>query len=79
MPSLRRLAQVRQSNMMSRTGLNAASRPRVPNKQGACRGPFSRGIKTMNDLFVRLLQDSYYPEKHLVRALLKMAGTATLG
>jgi ferritin-like metal-binding protein YciE len=40
-------------------------------------GLFSKDIKTMNDLFVHLLQDIYYAEKQLVKALPKMAEKAT--
>ena len=37
-------------------------------------GLFTKDIKTMNDLFV---QDIYYAEKQLVKALPKMAGKAS--
>ena len=40
-------------------------------------GLFTRAIKTMNDLFVHQLQDIYYAEKQLVKALPKMAEKAT--
>jgi ferritin-like metal-binding protein YciE len=40
-------------------------------------GLFSKDIKTMNDLFVHQLQDIYYAEKQLVKALPKMAEKAT--
>jgi ferritin-like metal-binding protein YciE len=40
-------------------------------------GLFTRDIKTMNYLFVHQLQDIYYAEKQLVRALPKMAEKAT--
>ena len=40
-------------------------------------GLFTRDIKTMNDLFVNQLQDIYYAEKQLVKALPKMAEKAT--
>jgi hypothetical protein len=39
-------------------------------------GLFSRDIKTMNDLFVHQLQDVYYAEKQLVKALPTMAKKA---
>ena len=32
-------------------------------------GLFTKDIKTMNDLFVHQLQDIYYAEKQLVKAL----------
>ena len=40
-------------------------------------GLFTKDIKTMNDLFVHQLQDIYYAEKQLVKALQEMAGKAT--
>jgi ferritin-like metal-binding protein YciE len=40
-------------------------------------GLFSKDIKTMNDLFLHQLQDIYYAEKQLVKALPKMAEKAT--
>ena len=40
-------------------------------------GLFTRDIKTMNDLFLHQLQDIYYAEKQLVKALPKMADKAT--
>jgi ferritin-like metal-binding protein YciE len=39
-------------------------------------GLFTRDIKTMDDLFVHQLQDVYYAEKQLVKALPKMAEKA---
>jgi ferritin-like metal-binding protein YciE len=39
-------------------------------------GLFTKDIKTMNDLFVHQLQDIYYAEKQLVKALPKMAEKA---
>jgi len=40
-------------------------------------GLFTRDIKTMNDLFVHQLQDIYYAENQLVKALPKMAEKAS--
>ena len=40
-------------------------------------GLFTKDIKTMDDLFVHQLQDIYYAEKQLVKALPKMAAKAT--
>ena len=39
-------------------------------------GLFARDIESMNDLFVHQLQDIYYAEKQLVKALQNMAGKA---
>src|SRR5437762_13785680 len=39
-------------------------------------GLFTRDIKTMNDLFVHQMQDIYYAEKQLVKALPTMAKKA---
>jgi ferritin-like metal-binding protein YciE len=46
-------------------------------KDSKTMGLFTRDIKTMNDLFVHQLQDIYYAEKQLVKALPKMADKAT--
>jgi ferritin-like metal-binding protein YciE len=40
-------------------------------------GLFTKDIRTMNDLFVHQLQDIYYAEQQLVKALPKMAAKAT--
>ena len=40
-------------------------------------GLFTKDIKTMNDLFVHQLQDIYYAEQQLTKALPKMANKAT--
>jgi ferritin-like metal-binding protein YciE len=40
-------------------------------------GLFTQDIKTMDDLFLHQLQDIYYAEKQLVKALPKMADKAT--
>ncbi|MBV9564664.1 MAG: ferritin-like domain-containing protein [Bradyrhizobium sp.] len=40
-------------------------------------GLFTKDIKTMNELFVHQLQDIYYAEQQLVKALQTMAGKAT--
>jgi ferritin-like metal-binding protein YciE len=40
-------------------------------------GLFTKDIKTMNDLFVHQLQDIYYAEQQLAKALPKMAEKAT--
>jgi len=40
-------------------------------------GLFSKDIKTMDDLFVHQIQDIYYAEQQLVKALPKMADKAT--
>jgi ferritin-like metal-binding protein YciE len=40
-------------------------------------GLFSKDIKTMDDLFVHQLQDIFYAEQQLVKALPKMAHKAT--
>ena len=40
-------------------------------------GLFTKDIKTMDDLFVHQLQDIYYAEKQIVKALPKMVDKAT--
>src|SRR6195256_3225266 len=47
------------------------------NKRTRAMGLFTKDIKTLNDLFVHQLQDIYYAEKQLVKALPKMADKAT--
>jgi ferritin-like metal-binding protein YciE len=60
------------------TGLPATNRPLVCSaKKDRVMGIFTKDIKTMNDLFVHQLQDIYYAEKQLVKALPKMAEKAT--
>jgi ferritin-like metal-binding protein YciE len=49
----------------------------VPERRMTAMGLFTKDIKTMNDLFVHQLQDIYYAEKQLVKALPKMAEKAT--
>src|ERR687887_1940783 len=49
----------------------------VPKQRTSAMGLFTQDIKTMNDLFVHQLQDIYYAEKQLVKALPKMATKAT--
>jgi hypothetical protein len=45
----------------------------VPRTRGPrIMGLFTKDIKTMNDLFVHQLQDIYYAEKQLVKALPRM-------
>jgi ferritin-like metal-binding protein YciE len=48
-----------------------------PKQKDRAMGLFTKDIKTMNDLFVHQLQDIYYAEKQLVKALPKMAEKAT--
>jgi ferritin-like metal-binding protein YciE len=48
-----------------------------PNKRMPEMGLFTKDIKTMDDLFIHQLQDIYYAEKQLVKALPKMADKAT--
>ncbi len=40
-------------------------------------GLFTKDIKTMDDLFLHVLQDIYYAEKQILNALPDMAETAT--
>jgi len=46
-------------------------------QRSSAMGLFTKDIKTMNDLFVHQLQDIYYAEQQLVKALPKMADKAT--
>lgn len=40
-------------------------------------GLFSKDIRTLDDLFVHQLQDIYYAENQILKALPKMIGKAT--
>jgi ferritin-like metal-binding protein YciE len=73
---MRRLAPYHQSNMAVRGGEDARA-ALFPQPKDPRMGLFTKDIKTMNDLFVHQLQDIYYAEKQLVKALPKMAGKAT--
>jgi ferritin-like metal-binding protein YciE len=60
------------------TGRAKAPGVAVFHQQGiSAMGLFTKDIKTMNDLFVHQLQDIYYAEKQLVKALPKMAEKAS--
>jgi ferritin-like metal-binding protein YciE len=48
-----------------------------PEQKDPIMGLFTKDITTMNDLFVHQLQDIFYAEKQLVKALPKMAEKAT--
>src|SRR5579862_7333885 len=67
-----------QENPNITTGIEGNCRAVSSNKERHCpMGLFTRDIKTMNDLFAHQLQDIYYAEKQLVKALPKMADKAT--
>jgi ferritin-like metal-binding protein YciE len=71
-----RLAPHQQSNMTAcRRRMGRSCVPST--KRTGAMGLFTKDIKTMNDLFVHQLQDIYYAEKQLVKALPKMADKAT--
>jgi ferritin-like metal-binding protein YciE len=48
-----------------------------PKRKRTAIGLFTKDIKTMNGLFIHQLQDIYYAEKQLVKALPRMAEKAT--
>jgi ferritin-like metal-binding protein YciE len=60
-----------------RAGDERAVQPCSRTKEGLAMGLFTKDIKTMDDLFVHQLQDIYYAEKQLAKALPKMAEKAT--
>jgi ferritin-like metal-binding protein YciE len=67
---------------MSRAGAaridaSAAGRPNAHEHRSTAMGLFTKDIKTLDDLFVHGLQDIYYAEKQITKALPKMAGMAT--
>jgi hypothetical protein len=65
--------------MMARTRLEQVGGLMFPGNREIriAMGLFTKDIKTMDDLFVHQLQDIYYAEKQLVKALPKMAEKAT--
>jgi ferritin-like metal-binding protein YciE len=72
------LARLAQTPATSRSaGRQPIGRAGLLNRKDPPMGLFTRDIKTMNDLFVHQLQDIYYAEKQLVKALPKMAEKAT--
>jgi ferritin-like metal-binding protein YciE len=72
-----RLARVSAIEHIGAPATNRLARLCSQTKRMSAMGLFTRDIKTMNDLFVHQLQDIYYAEKQLVKALPKMADKAT--
>jgi ferritin-like metal-binding protein YciE len=62
--------------MARKRGLWQPGAVAFPRQEDGAMGLFTKDIKTMNDLFVHQLQDIYYAEKQLVKALPKMAEKA---
>src|SRR6202000_600293 len=58
-------------------GRGSSRFPTSSQEKDEAMGLFTKDIKTMNDLFVHQLQDIYYAENQLVKALPKMAEKAT--
>jgi ferritin-like metal-binding protein YciE len=75
-PAISRLAVYQQPNT-AQAGDDPACCCIPSIKRTPAMGLFTKDIKTMNDLFVHQLQDIYYAEKQLVKALPKMADKAT--
>src|SRR3954467_11741101 len=60
--------------------MGAPTRARItrhPRREELCMGLFTKDIKTMDDLFVHTLQDIYYAENQIVKALPEMIEKAT--
>jgi ferritin-like metal-binding protein YciE len=72
-----RLTPVSATEHDGERGARKCPRLRVPKTKEPAMGLFTKEIKTINDLFVHQLQDIYYAEKQLVKALPKMAEKAT--
>src|SRR6516164_11304769 len=72
---VRRLATVSAIEHISALEANE-KRGCVPEQRNRVMGLFTREIKNLNDLFVHQLQDIYYAEKQLEKALQKMSGKA---
>jgi Domain of unknown function (DUF892) len=60
--------------MKRMSGLEEARACMFPKSRTTAMGLFTKDIKTMNDLFVHQLQDIYYAEKQLVKALAEDGG-----
>jgi ferritin-like metal-binding protein YciE len=75
----RSLAPHQQSNMAGISGSSCKPAPTCSRnlERIGTMGLFTKDIKTMNDLFVHQLQDIYYTEQQLTKALPKMANKAT--
>jgi ferritin-like metal-binding protein YciE len=68
------------ADISNRTNRRAGDDTRAvlsPQQKDPPMGLFTKDIKTMDDLFLHQLQDIYYAEKQLVKALPKMADKAT--
>jgi ferritin-like metal-binding protein YciE len=77
-PAACRLALASAIEHIWRAGDERAAQLCSRNQEGLkAMGLFTKDIKTMDDLFVHQLQDIYYAEKQLVKALPKMAEKAT--
>src|SRR5204863_2106224 len=76
-PAIPRLARDTSNRTYRRNGDKTPRCGSAKKKRKHAMGLFTKDIKTMNDLFVHQLQDIYYAEKQLVKALSKMAEKAT--
>jgi ferritin-like metal-binding protein YciE len=76
-PAISRLGVVSAIEHLGVPATNGPRRVFRKTKRMRKMGLFSKDIKSMNDLFVHQLQDIYYAEKQLVKALPKMADKAT--
>src|SRR5688572_13135122 len=54
-----------------------ATHSRATQREGPAMGLFSKEIKTMDDLFLHVVQDIYYAENQIVKALPDMIEKAT--
>ena len=73
-----RLIPSQQSNVaLSRGVIRETESHAFQNQEEFAMGLFTKDIKTMNDLFVHQLQDIYYAENQLVKALPNMAKKAS--
>jgi ferritin-like metal-binding protein YciE len=76
--AVRRLASHQQLNMAEQAAFAQADASVFQKTERiGPMGLFTKDIKTMNDLFVHQLQDIYYAEQQLTKALPKMADKAT--
>src|ERR1700730_271587 len=76
-PGLSPLAGCTSNRTLSTCRDERAAQLCSPKQKDEAMGLFTKDIKTLNDLFVHQLQDIYYAEQQLVKALPEMAEKAT--
>jgi ferritin-like metal-binding protein YciE len=76
-PSGAELLNADESRARSEKELSAGQRVFCKRRRASLMGLFTKDIKTMDDLFIHGLQDIYYAENQIIKALPKMIDMAT--